>query len=82
MKKKNFSIVAIITISVLCITNIITINLYSNTKYKLEVYKNYYNNAEDLLNSLEKEYNWVDAIDHSNYYNALLDIEDVEGFTY
>jgi hypothetical protein len=33
--------------------------------------ENYYVGAEELLDTLENHYNWVDAIDNDAYYSAV-----------
>lgn len=46
---------------------------YNTLQYKIELIKAYdaYNKAtEDLLDTLENQYNWVDAIDSYDYYES------------
>lgn len=51
-----------LTISV--IFNVVTMS----DLYRLE---KYYEATENLLDTLESEYNWVDAIDNYDYYEAV-----------
>lgn len=38
--------------------------------YKLNQYKDYYQATEKFLDELDAEYDWVDAFDPQDYYNA------------
>ena len=38
---------------------------------KIQKYENYYQGAEELLDTLEDHYNWIDAIDVERYYDAV-----------
>ena len=38
---------------------------------KIQKYEAYYQGAEELLDTLENHYNWVDAIDNDAYYLAV-----------
>ena len=40
-----------------------------SVKY-LEAYDAYSKSTEELLDTLENQYNWVDAVDPYNYYNS------------
>ena len=39
--------------------------------YRIQQYEAYYQGAEELLDTLENHYNWVDAIDNEAYYSAV-----------
>lgn len=46
---------------------------YNTLPYKIELikaYRVYYQNTEELLDTLEKQYNWVDGYDAYDYYEA------------
>ena len=38
--------------------------------YKIQEYKDYHQAAEKLLDKLDVEYDWVDAFDPQDYYDA------------
>lgn len=38
--------------------------------YKIQEYKDYHQAAEKLLDKLDVEYDWVDAFDPHDYYDA------------
>lgn len=38
--------------------------------YKIQEYKDYHQAAEKLLDKLDVEYDWVDAFDPQDYYEA------------
>lgn len=40
-----------------------------SAKY-LEAYESYYKTTEELLDTLESKYNWVDAFDPCDYYDS------------
>lgn len=55
----------------------------AHTNELLSIYDYYYREAENLLDSLDKDYNWVDKFNSENYYDAayLIDsIYDAQGF--
>ena len=54
------TIITFLTIS--CVLNIFCV-------YKVYTLENYYTATEHLLDVLEDEYNWVDAIDDYPYYH-------------
>lgn len=43
----------------------------SSLKKELQAYKEYYEATENLLDTLESHYNWVDAFDPYDYYEAV-----------
>jgi hypothetical protein len=56
-------IIAVATISGLVAWN-------SHKEEELNALREYHIQAESLLDSLDNEYNWVDAVDHEGYYQA------------
>ena len=56
-------IIAVATISGLVAWN-------NHKEEELNALREYHIQAESLLDSLDNEYNWVDAVDHEGYYNA------------
>ena len=42
--------------------------------YRIQQYEAYYQGAEELLDTLENHYNWVDAIDNDAYYSAVSEL--------
>lgn len=45
--------------------------LRNEAETKLEAYENYYRATEEVLDTLENRYNWVDTYDPENYYNSI-----------
>lgn len=45
--------------------------LRNEAETKLEAYENYYQATEEVLDTLENRYNWVDTYDPENYYNSI-----------
>lgn len=62
MKKIIFAALVILVSSCSCI---------SSLKKELEAYKQYYKATENLLDTLENHYNWIDAFDPYDYYEAV-----------
>lgn len=62
---KHFSIF----LAVLSVCVFLGIN--SETSKELKAYKQYYEAAENLLDTLEHYYNWVDGHDPYDYYEAV-----------
>lgn len=48
---------------------------FSKTYKETKLYKEYYKQTESLLDTLENQYNWIDAIDHYGYYDAVYNIK-------
>jgi len=44
--------------------------------YKLNQYRNYYQATERFLDELDAEYDWVDAFDPQDYYDAASKLRD------
>ena len=63
--KQNYLVYAVI---VLFVTNFIALIGYMD---QVNAYHAYYKGAEELLDTLENHYNWVDAIDNDAYYSAV-----------
>lgn len=42
---------------------------------KLAIYADYYVCTEHLLDLIEKQYHWVDGIDHQGYYETRAEVE-------
>ena len=51
-------------IVLLLVTNVVSY-------YRIQQYEAYYQGAEELLDTLENHYNWIDAIDNESYYDAV-----------
>ena len=43
----------------------------------LEAYKSYNKATEDLLDTLENQYNWVDAFDPYDYYDSIAKLDSL-----
>ena len=62
-------------ILLLLVTNAVSLwNLDSAIERKA-LLENYYEGAEELLDTLENHYNWVDAIDNDAYYSAVSELK-------
>lgn len=65
--------------AVMALLCVLSYAIGSNTHAReLNWYKEYYHATENLLDTLESEYNWVDAVDHYEYYNAITNIERIK----
>lgn len=42
--------------------------------YRIQQYEAYYQGAEELLDTLENHYNWIDAIDNEAYYDGVANL--------
>ena len=56
---------------VLLVCNVITLIGWSKSMDQVDAYHAYYKGAEELLDTLENHYNWIDAIDNDAYYSAV-----------
>ena len=67
MKEKHlfYAVVALL------VMNIFTLIGWSKSMDQVDEYHQYYLGAEELLDTLENHYNWVDAIDNEAYYDAV-----------
>lgn len=72
MKQKNLIIVVI----ALLVMNVVTILGWSKSMDQVEDYHHYYVATEDLLDRLDQHYDWVDAFDPQDYYDAASKLED------
>ena len=66
MKQKSL----VYAVIVLFVTNFITLIGWGKSMDQVDAYHAYYKGAEELLDTLENHYNWVDAIDNDAYYDA------------
>ena len=55
---------------VLLVSNIFCVAGWNRTIHQVDKYHYYYKSTEALLDTLENEYNWIDAIDNWEYYDA------------
>ena len=63
--KKNI-LIAILALVVLILAGV---TLYQSER--LNAHKEYYKATENLLDTLDNQYNWVDAFDPQDYYDAV-----------
>lgn len=63
--KKNY-IIAVLVLVVLALAGV---TLYQSER--IVAYQEYYEGAEELLDTLENHFNWVDGFDPYNYYEAV-----------
>jgi hypothetical protein len=56
---------------VLLVMNVFTLIGWSKSMDDVQAYHQYYMGAEELLDTLENHYNWIDAIDNEAYYSAV-----------
>lgn len=66
MKQKNL----IIAVIILLVMNVVTILGWSKSMNQVDDYHHYYVATEDLLDRLDQHYDWVDAFDPQDYYDA------------
>lgn len=66
MKQKSL----IYAVLVLLACNVITLIGWGKSRNQVDKYHYYYKSTEALLDTLENEYNWIDAIDNYEYYDA------------
>lgn len=66
MKQKNL----VIAVIALLVMNVVTILGWSKTMNQADDYHHYYVATEDLLDELDQHYDWVDAFDPQDYYDA------------
>ena len=67
MKQKSLFYAVI----VLFVTNFIALIGWGKSMKQVNAYYAYYKGAEELLDTLENHYNWIDAIDNDAYYSAV-----------
>lgn len=67
MKQKSL----IYAVLVLLVCNVITLIGWGKSMNQVDEYQYYYKSTEALLDTLENEYNWIDAIDNYEYYDAV-----------
>ena len=67
MKQKSL----VYAVIVLFVTNFIALIGWGKSMDQVDAYHSYYKGAEELLDTLENHYNWVDAVDNYNYYDAV-----------
>ena len=66
MKQKSL----VIAVIVLLVMNVVTVIGWSKSMNQVNEYHYYYKSTEALLDTLENHYEWVDAIDSYEYYDA------------
>ena len=66
MKQKSL----VYAVVVLLVCNAITLIGWGKSMDQVDKYHYYYKSTEALLDTLENEYNWIDAIDNYEYYDA------------
>ena len=67
MKQKSL----VYAVIVLFVCNVITLIGWGKSMDQVDKYQYYYKSTEALLDTLENEYNWIDAIDNYEYYDAV-----------
>ena len=60
----------LIAVLVLLVSNVFCVAGWNSSINQVDKYHYYYKSTEALLDTLENEYNWVDAIDNYEYYDA------------
>ena len=66
MKQKSL----LLAVLVLLVSNVFCIAGWNSSMDQVDKYLYYYKSTEALLDTLENEYNWIDAIDNYEYYDA------------
>ena len=72
MKQKSL----FFAVLVLLVSNIFCIAGWNKSINDTALLYDYYKGAEELLDTLENQYGWVDAIDMENYYTATHNIRE------
>ena len=67
MKQKSL----VIAVIVLLVMNVVTVIGWSKSMNQVDEYHQYYMATEDFLDELDQHYDWVDAFDPQNYYDAI-----------
>ena len=60
----------LLAVLVLLVSNVFCITGWNSSMDQVDKYHYYYKSTEALLDTLENEYNWIDAIDNYEYYDA------------
>ena len=60
----------LLAVLVLLVSNMFCIAGWNSSMNQIDKYHYYYKSTEALLDTLENEYNWIDAIDNYEYYDA------------
>ena len=66
MKQKSL----VIAVTVLLVMNVMTVIGWSKSMNQVDEYHQYYKASEKLLDELDQHYDWVDAFDPQDYYDA------------
>ena len=61
----------LIAVLVLLVSNVFCIAGWNSSMNQVDKYHYYYKSTEALLDTLENEYNWIDAVDNYEYYDAV-----------
>lgn len=67
MKQKSL----LLAVLVLLVSNVFCLVGWNSSMDQVDKYQYYYKSTEALLDTLENEYNWIDAIDNYEYYDAV-----------
>ena len=70
MKQKSL----IWAVIVLLVMNVFTLIGWSKSMDDVQAYHQYYIGAEELLDTLENHYNWIDAVDNEAYYDGVANL--------
>lgn len=63
------------TIILVCVFVALFVGCKCSQSAELDAYKAYYEATENLLDTLENHYNWVDAFDPYEYYDAITELK-------
>ena len=66
MKQKSL----LLAVLILLVSNMLCLAGWNSSMNQIDKYHYYYKSTEALLDTLENEYNWIDAIDNYEYYDA------------
>ena len=66
MKQKSL----LLAVLILLVSNMLCLAGWNSSMNQIDKYHYYYKSTEALLDTLEHEYNWIDAIDNYEYYDA------------
>ncbi len=72
MKQKSL----LLAVLVLLVSNVFCIAGWNSSMDQIDKYHYYYKSTEALLDTLENHYNWIDAVDNYEYYDAISKLEN------
>jgi hypothetical protein len=80
MKFRKVNSLVVVAVSFACFMGGMFLERYTNkpvnkSHISLECYRDYFVATEHLLDLIDKQYHWVDGIDHQGYYETRTEVE-------